>query len=103
MSRIDGYKVKELRKAKGYTQGQLAEACGVGREYISEVEREAYGSEPSFAFVDRLAVSLGCTVYDVVLFAESADVYATVMRDEYAKGARVAMDRVAKYASAMGD
>jgi transcriptional regulator with XRE-family HTH domain len=36
-----GYRIKELRTAKGITQEELAELSGLSRQYIGDVERGA--------------------------------------------------------------
>ena len=35
-------RVKELRSARGWTQGQLAQAVGVSRQSINSIERDRY-------------------------------------------------------------
>jgi transcriptional regulator with XRE-family HTH domain len=34
-----GYRVRELRKAAGFTQESLADSCGLDRTYIGGIER----------------------------------------------------------------
>lgn len=37
-----GLRISELRKEQGWTQGELAERCGLGRSHIARIERGAY-------------------------------------------------------------
>ena len=59
-------RVRELRKARGYTLDALAEASGVSRSMISLVERGQ--SSPTAAVLDKLAAALGVTL--ATLFSE---------------------------------
>lgn len=51
-----GYKVKELREAKNYTQKQLGELIGVQAAQICKIER---GQNLSIANVSRIFKALG--------------------------------------------
>lgn len=37
-----GLRIAELRKERGWTQGELAERCGLGRSHIVRIEQGAY-------------------------------------------------------------
>jgi len=52
--------VRELRKAKGYRQEDLATAVGVTRQTINAVENDKYDASLLLAF--KLATILGTTV-----------------------------------------
>jgi len=53
-------RVRELRKARGYTLDALAEASGVSRSMISLIERGQ--SSPTAAVLDKLAGALSVTL-----------------------------------------
>lgn len=57
-----------LRKERGYTQAQLAEAVGVSRKTINTVENSVF--VPSTVLALRLAQELGVSVHDLFELAE---------------------------------
>lgn len=59
-------RVRALRRARGYTLEQLADASGVSRSMISVIERRE--ASPTAAVLNKLADSLGVTL--ATLFAE---------------------------------
>lgn len=56
--------LKDLREAKGLTQEQLAESCGVKRNTISMIEIGV--NKPSFDLALKLAKALNCGVEELV-------------------------------------
>ena len=56
-------KISALRKAKGYTQGELAYACGVKVDAISQYERGR--RKPNSRVMPRLARALDCSIEDI--------------------------------------
>ena len=56
-------RIKELRKAKGYRQEDLAAALGVSRQTIIAIENDKYN--PSLELAMRLARYLQTTVEDL--------------------------------------
>lgn len=60
--RID---VKALRKARGWTQAQLAERVGVAQGTVSYWDN---GTQPTAANAVRLAQALGCSVEDLYAY-----------------------------------
>jgi putative transcriptional regulator len=56
-------RVKELRDARGWTQGQLAEAVGVSRQSINSIERERY--VPSLPLALTFARVFGCATDEI--------------------------------------
>ena len=56
-------KIKELRKAAGLTQCQLAKLVGVTQSAVAAWERGDY--YPSAPMLLKLATALGCTVNDL--------------------------------------
>lgn len=57
-----GEQIKNIRKAAGLTQKQLAEKAGVAAISIQQYERGV--REPKLEAVRRIAIALGITVYD---------------------------------------
>ena len=58
--------IKRIRKEKGITQEQLAEACNTATSYIGLME--IYKNVPKISTVERIAAALG--VNPVVLFQQ---------------------------------
>ena len=52
--------IRDLRKAAGVSQEELAKQCGVSRQTINAIENNTYGPTLSLAF--SLARALGTTV-----------------------------------------
>jgi transcriptional regulator with XRE-family HTH domain len=59
-----GTRVRRLRKARGVTQVELAEYVGVGRSYLSQIERGQ--RDPGLRMVKALADGLGTTMSDLL-------------------------------------
>lgn len=53
-------KLKKLRKARGLTQKQLGEMCGVSESTINRIETGA--RKPSYELTLKLSRALGCSV-----------------------------------------
>ena len=53
-------RIRELRKAAGVSQEELAKRCGVTRQTINAIENNKY--DPTLALAFRLARTLGTTV-----------------------------------------
>ena len=51
-----GKGIAELRRKRGFTQEELAQRCGVHRNYLSRVERRE--NNVSFAVLNRIAKAL---------------------------------------------
>lgn len=51
-----GSRVRELRKAAGYSQEAFADRCGFARSYMSRVERGA--GNPSLDAIETIATAL---------------------------------------------
>ena len=56
-------RIKELRRAKGYRQEDLAAAVGVSRQTIIAIENDKYN--PTLELAMRLARYLGTTVEEL--------------------------------------
>ena len=63
-----GFNVRDYRLGRGYSQGVLAELCGLNRSYISSVER----SEHNIGIDNLERLSLGLEVSPVKLLEVSA-------------------------------
>lgn len=59
-------RIKELRKLKGLSQEDLANACDVSRQTINAIENNKY--DPSLALAFQLAQMLGVTVDELFAF-----------------------------------
>ena len=55
-----GSRVRELRKASGFSQEAFADRCGFARSYMSRVERGA--GNPSLDAIETIAVALNVEV-----------------------------------------
>lgn len=55
-----GQRIAELRKVKGLTQTQLAEATGLQRTHIVRIEQGIYGA--TIDVLSQIADALGCEV-----------------------------------------
>ena len=62
-------RLKELRKAKGYRQEDLADALGVSRQTIIAIENNKYNASVELAM--RLARYLQTTVEELFLLEDS--------------------------------
>lgn len=60
-------KIRELREALGWSQGELAEKCNVTRQTINAIENNKY--DPTLQLAFRLAKVLNVTV-DELFFAD---------------------------------
>lgn len=54
--------LKRIRKQRGFSQAQLAEASGVAQQLISQIEN---GKNNSTKRLPELAKALGCAVHDI--------------------------------------
>ena len=63
-------KIKELRKAKGYRQEDLAAATGVSRQTIIAIENNKY--DPSLELAMKLARCLQTTVEQLFTLEDPA-------------------------------
>lgn len=58
-----GERIRTLRKARGLSQDQLAEASGVNQKYVSEIERGRVNG--SITIYDSIATGLGMTLSEL--------------------------------------
>lgn len=57
--------IRELRKAKGISQDELARLCGVSRQTINAIENNKY--DPTLKLAFELAHTLAVTVDDLFI------------------------------------
>lgn len=55
-----GARVRKIRRSRGWTQEQLAEAADIGMPYVSDIERGVYA--PNIRNAWRIAQALGCPI-----------------------------------------
>jgi transcriptional regulator with XRE-family HTH domain len=73
-----GERIKELRKAKGYTQRQLAVLTGVDFTYLSKIENDRLEHTPSIKALQVLATILDADELELITLA---DKMPTALRD----------------------
>lgn len=61
-------KIRELRKALGISQEELAKKCGVSRQTVNAIENNKY--DPTLALAFRMARELRVTVDGLFVFHE---------------------------------
>lgn len=69
---MNGAKLAQLRRAKGWTQQQLAVFAGVHVMTVSSAERDA--KEPLVATVEALARALGVDINELLTETDPAEV-----------------------------
>lgn len=65
-----GLAVRDLRRARGWSQEHLAELAGLDRTYVSGLERGK--RNPALSTQERLARALGSDLASILRTAESA-------------------------------
>ncbi|MEN6485691.1 MAG: substrate-binding domain-containing protein [Syntrophobacteraceae bacterium] len=86
-------RLKEMRKAKGLSQGRIAELAGVGRQAVYDMESGKY--VPNTAVALRLARILDCRVEDLFSFEEpEIERPVTLVDCQEATGTRVAIAKI---------
>ena len=58
-----GDRIRELRKARGFSQEAFADECGLARTYMSRIETG--GSNASLDAIEKLAQALEVTVEEL--------------------------------------
>lgn len=64
------YNIRTLRAAKGWSQEELAYACGLDRTYVSAVERSRWNV--SLGNIERIAQALAVPVWHLLKPPEGA-------------------------------
>jgi transcriptional regulator with XRE-family HTH domain len=65
-----GLNVQDLRRARGWSQEELADRAGLHRTYVSGVERGV--RNPTITIVEKLALALGTTIGELTRAPSSA-------------------------------
>lgn len=86
-----GSRIKNARKAKGYTQKYLADLCGVSQQTISLIERDKYKSLPHLSTLKLICNALDIAFNDLLdeyyYIKEGATPLATAIKNaRMAKG-----------------
>lgn len=74
-----GFKIKELRVAKGLTQEELADRAELSKGFISQLERDL--TSPSISTLEDILLCLGISVSD--FFTEDVDEQVVFCYDDY--------------------
>lgn len=71
IKKLVGYRIKNLRKRKGYSQEKLAEIAGINPKYLSSIER---GEEnPTLDLFIRLSQGLKVSIYEIFQIEHEAE------------------------------
>lgn len=54
--------IKKYRKEKNLTQQQLADLCGISRQYLTDIENESRKKHITIAILGRIADSLNISI-----------------------------------------
>lgn len=67
-----GQRIRQLRKAKGYSLRRLADAVGVSFTYISKIENEKldFGDYPGEDLIRKLAAALNVDADELLILAK---------------------------------
>ena len=71
---VFGQRLREIRQRRAMTQDALAEAAGLTKAYISDMERGL--KVPSLTTILRLALALDCKVVELVNVFDKVDLGA---------------------------
>jgi len=66
-----GERIRQARKAKGYSQEKLAELCAISYTYLGRLERGE--KQPSLDTLVRLTGCLGVSLTDVLIDLDDID------------------------------
>lgn len=105
MSTPLGDKIRELRKAKGYTLDKLAELAESSKSYIWELENKD-PPRPSADKVAKIAAALGVTgdyLMDVTESVQVEDATDTAFYRKYRKMDPATKDKIRKMADLIGE
>jgi len=62
--KIFAQNMKRIRLAKGYSQDELGEQCGLTRNYIGNIERQ--GNSPSLQSMEAIAEAFGVSLLELL-------------------------------------
>lgn len=64
-------RIREMRKARGLSQEDLASGCDVSRQTINAIENNKY--DPSLLLAFRLAEQLHCRVDELFIYRDNSE------------------------------
>ena len=87
-----GEKVRELRKRKGWTQGELAEELDVTRTSITNIESGL--QKTTVQKVVQMAIALDCESWDDILPPFSPNLQLEITNDLLERAMEIAMNQL---------
>lgn len=69
---VAGFRIKELRKARGYTREELAEMASISAKFLYEIENGKKGFSTEILYHIAQALDVKC---DYILSGDSLDCY----------------------------
>ena len=100
-----GIKINELRRAKGLTLEQLAQATGSSKSYMWEIENKEV-ARPSAEKLDRIAEALGVTsdfLIDATQTQPSEDVADRAFYRKYQRADPTVKDKLKRILDVLDD
>ena len=93
-------RMKQFRKRRGYTQAQMARACGISASFLSALERGVY--QPSASTLIAWARACGVSIDELAGFAPESTVDPELERmisamDKCEQKKLAAMIKIAKH------
>ena len=92
LAAIIGSRIRRLRQQEDITFDDLVEATGLGRGYISELERGLV--VPTIGALSRVATALGVTLADLVVGDSDRERIFDELRDQRASVIREIRERI---------
>jgi transcriptional regulator with XRE-family HTH domain len=77
-----GARVKQLRKERGWSLDALAQASGVSRSMLSDIEREQ--ANPTLAVTLRIAQAFGMTLGDLIEMPSASSAVTVIRANDHA-------------------
>ncbi len=77
-----GARVKQLRKLRGWSLDALANASGVSRSMLSDIEREQ--ANPTLAVTLRIAQAFGMSLGDLIEMPDATSAVTVIRADDHA-------------------
>jgi len=77
-----GARVKQLRKERGWSLDALANASGVSRSMLSDIEREQ--ANPTLAVTMRIAQAFGMSLGDLIEMPSATSAVTVIRADDHA-------------------
>src|SRR5688572_32598793 len=77
-----GARVKDLRKLRGWSLDALANASGVSRSMLSDIEREQ--ANPTLAVTLRIAQAFGMSLGELIEMPSASSTVTVIRADDHA-------------------